>query len=331
MRQVKVFAMNPVTELLPFRTMWTLSALNSFTASRYTSLTFPAYRSTLAWFDGAQGMRGVAASSEGEPIGLALGRHVTAGLARILSLYVVPAFRNRGIGSQLLSQFEAEMAAEGDDRVEIRYALDTDGTSALERMLRRCNWPAEGDRVHVFELDGQIMSAPWFRSAVLPPPYAIASWTTLSGEERRVLADALERDAWCPELLVPFRFEAKLEPLNSLVLRHGGAVVGWLLTEPLDATAIHYANLYVRPSLNRAGDTFASLALLAEGVRRQERAMGVTSRGRFEITPDNAAMLRFIDRRLRRFLVSRMRLQRLVKRFPTQRAGLSPAGRLNDS
>jgi ribosomal protein S18 acetylase RimI-like enzyme len=295
--------------------MLELSPLSPLTAPRYAALTFSAYRPSMEWLDGRTGLVGVGASDSGAPAGLALGREVAPRSARILSLYVLPDFRGRGIGTSLLAALESHLAGRGNDRMELVYAIDAPGSPAFEGVLHRCGWPGEGDRLQVFTVDGRIMSAPWFDDAVLPSPYAISDWVSLTDEEREALARSQEKERWIPDLLLPFDHEKHLEPLNSLVLRHRGRVAGWLLTHPLDTETIHYANLYVRPSVNRVGRTFASLALLAEAVRRQERAMGVASCGRFEVLPTNAPLLRFIERHLAPYLCSRSTVQRLVKRL----------------
>jgi GNAT superfamily N-acetyltransferase len=297
-------------------TGYCLIPINPFTAARFASLTFRGYRAAMESCGTGSGLCAVGASVDDTPVGLALGRALSATHARVLSLYVVPAFRNRGIGTSLLGQLEAQLSKQGCEGAELSYALGTYGTSRLERVLQKCGWPAAGDRLHAFCLDGQILSAPWFGTTVLPSPYGIAPWSTITEDERQRLLRSQETERWIPENLIPFRYEADLEPLNSLLLRHGDSVIGWALTQRFDESTLSYANLYVRPSLNRAGRTFASLALLAESVRRQTSALGVASRGTFEVVPENTPFLRFIDRHFGPYLLSRGLLQRLTRALP---------------
>jgi hypothetical protein len=67
--------------------------------------------------------------------------------------------------------------------------------------------------------------------------------------------------------------------------------------------------------LNRAGRTFCTLALIAEAVRRQVRAYGPRTRGFFEVQPANSDFLRFIDRHLGNYLVSKTELKKLTKKL----------------
>jgi GNAT superfamily N-acetyltransferase len=295
--------------------MCELTELTPLTASRYAGLTFSGYRSAMEWFDGRGGWVGLGAAVDSEPVGLALARQPRAGLARIASVFVAESFRRRGIATRLLGRLEELLVERELLAVDLVYAPEAAGAAAFEALLRRRGWPDRGDRIHVFIVDGRIMSAPWFDGAVLPPSYEICDWASLREDERQGLARSQETERWIPEVLNPFDHEKNLEPLNSLALRHEGRVEGWLLTQPMDASTLHYASVYVRPSVNRAGSTFASLALLAEAVRRQERALGIASRGRFEVLETNRPFLRFIERRLVPYLCSRETLQRLVKRL----------------
>src|SRR5688572_22197445 len=198
--------------------MCSFTILNAFTAPPYAVFTLSAYRSLLTSAMSSVNIA-VGASVNGEPAGLALSHRSPGGDARVLSIYVRPEFRRKGIGTGLLQFLEKILAAEGCGRAEIAYKLGTSGTSAFERLIRSCQWPLSGPRLYLFALDGAIMSAPWFDRAVLPSPYEIADWATITASERSELRRSQEEDRWIPDNLFPFRFEENLEPLNSLLLR----------------------------------------------------------------------------------------------------------------
>ena len=98
-----------------------------------------------------------------------------------------------------------------------------------------------------------------------------------------------------------------MEPLNSLGLRRDGAVVGWMATHRLRADLVQYTCLFVREGVARG----RSIALLAEAVRRQVRA-GVPLMA-FMMDASNAAMHRFLERRLTPYVVSRADVRRAGK------------------
>jgi GNAT superfamily N-acetyltransferase len=295
--------------------MLTIDVINPFTASRFSGLTFAAYRDVLESADPSAGLTGIGATIDGEPVGLTLARRFHDGRARLLSIYVVPSCRRRGLAGRLLDDLEENLRASGARSLEARYAADAGGVPAFDALLRRCRWPDARDYLHTFVTDGRIMSAPWFTSAVMPADFVTAPWSTVTGDERAALASASRDAGWIPPELAPHGYDSNLDPVTSLVLRRRGAIVGWVLTHPIDAATVHYANLYVQPAANRAGRTFLALALLAEAVRCQERARGITSRGRFEVAGTNTAFLKFIDRHLAPHLLSRTVHQRAVKRL----------------
>jgi GNAT superfamily N-acetyltransferase len=288
---------------------FTFHVLNIFTARAYSSLTVAVYRSFLEDRYGLH-LTAVGASINGEPVGLALANQSQQS-AHIVSIYVRPEYRRQRVGVRLLQMLEDHLAAQCD-RAEITYVSAPDA-SPFEQFLRACDWPLDGPRLHVFSLDAGIMSARWFDGAVLPDIYTIENWNTMTLQEREVLAASQKMEPWIPEHLVPFAFESRLEQRNSLVLRRSGQLIGWLLSEPHGDGHLRYVNLYVRPSFNRAGRTFCTLALVAEAVRRQIRTFGHRSRGFFEVEPANKDFLRFIDRHLANYLVSRTELKKLTK------------------
>ena len=290
-----------------------LHEINPFTAPSYASMTARGHRALLVAPAANEMPVAVGASVRDLPVGLALARVEAPRRAELVSVYVVPDHRGRGIGRRLVEALEQSLATRDVGELAAVYALTDAGGAPIERFLARCGWPIGTGRMRFFALDGAIMEDPWFKSAVLPDTYGISPWTTVTEAERGLLADR-QASAWIPEALMPFRFEADLEPRTSLVLRHHWDLIGWVLTRRLNASTLHYSNLFVRPSRNRVGRTFAALALLADAVRRMTGWLGVRSQGHFEVTHDNAAMLRFIERHMAARLLDRRDLARVTKR-----------------
>ena len=293
--------------------MLTITPVTAFNAAHFEGFTMSACWSALVSSSFATPFVAVGALWDDRPAGLAVGRIQLDGSARLLTLYAAHDFRGRGIGTALVGGLEAELRRCGCPSVEARYLLQTDGTARFERVLQRCGWPAIGGRRHSFALDGQVMSASWFRNAVLPPDHAIDLWSTVTDGERRALVESQASDPWIPAHLHPGAFEAGLDPATSLVLRRMGSVIGWTLTSEIDERTVYYANVWVHPSRNRVGKTLASLALIADAVHRQAEARGIRSRGLFDVADDHTTFLRFIERHLASDLLWSNVTQRLVK------------------
>jgi GNAT superfamily N-acetyltransferase len=284
--------------------------LNVFTARAYSALTASVYRPLLE--RPALPFTATGASINGEAVGLALATHADQ-TAHVLSIYVRPEYRRQRVGLRLLELLEANVTRHSA-RAELTYALGKDALP-FEHFLQACGWPLEGPRLYVFSVSARIASAPWFARATLPDIYTIEDWGTITQKERETLMASQESEGWIPEHLVPFGFELRLERLNSLILRRAGTVIGWLLTETYGDGHIRYINLYVRPSLNRVGHTFCTLALIAEAARRHIQSYGAQSRGFFEVQPANTDFLRFIDRHLGSHVVARTELKKLTKKL----------------
>lgn len=293
--------------------MLTLTSPTVFDATHFARFTLPELRDALAACSAWPGFVAVGALWGNQPVGMALGQVRLNNCGALLSLSVDGPFRRRGIGTALVRDFEAALRDRECTRVEAQYVLGTTGTYRFERTLQRCGWPVSGGRRHSFALDGKILSAPWFRNATLPLDYHIAPWQTVTPDERRMLTEAHASNPWVPEHLQPHLFESPLDEATSLVLRRAGTIIGWTLTSAVDEGTVHYRNVYVRPSCNRVGKTFAALALIAEAVRRQAAARGVRSRGLFDVSADNRAFLRFIGRHLAADVLSARVVQRVVK------------------
>lgn len=292
----------------------TFEWLTTFTWQRYASMTLAPYRELLE-SPAVSGRQHVAlgVSEAGRPVGLALVQIDADRTAECLSIYVVRDQRGRGVGTELLERLEIGLAELGCSAVALRYDANVPEGRHLERLLTRHHWPTRRQQLRFLMLDGGIAAASWFRTAVLAPPYSIASWSSVTEAERRALWASQQARAWIPDELLPSRFETGLDSHNSLVLRHDDAVVGWALLRPVDDRTVHYANVFADPLYNRAGRTFATLALVAAAVRRQVQQRGVRSRGIFEIAPHNTSFLRFADRHLRPFLLLDRQLTRVVK------------------
>ena len=78
---------------------------------------------------------------------------------------------------------------------------------------------------------------------------------------------------------------------------------------------LEYTNLYVQPAVNRVGHSFASLALLGAGIRRMIAILGAQSRGQYWVSAGNRGFLRFIDRHMTPYVVSKVEMKLSIKRL----------------
>ena len=283
--------------------MYTISLLNAFTAPGYQSLTYPAYRELLQSTDPTRSVVAVGATYQSEKVGLAMGRVISQDLGEVLSLYVANKQRLHGLGAALLSYLEAVLGGLGCTRLQLTYPAGEPSTMVLERLLARRDWAPSEPRMLLCRVHTGIAHARWVQKDSLPKPYCIFPWAEITRLQAAAIQRKQEREYWIPENLVPFQHERDAEPMNSLAMSCHGEIVGWLLTHRLAPDTIRYTALFVRSDLQRLG---LGLSLLAESIRRQVSVLGQDSFGSFGVPVDNTRMIRFVNKRLAPYLISRV-------------------------
>lgn len=137
----------------------------------------------------------------------------------------------------------------------------------------------------------------------LPAGCNVFPWDDLPEAERLTLVARHEQQpgGWYPPGLTPHPFNpATMDHATSLGLRRAGQVVGWILTHVVKAGMLDYDVLFVSPELQRRG---YGIRLLAEAIKRQYAHHG--QEGAWGVVPDNAPMLRFVERRIGPWLTDR--------------------------
>src|SRR5262245_47018534 len=86
--------------------------------SRYEGLTFPNIRRQAQANPIREPLVTMVAASQGQPVGMALAEVGPDKVAQIISLYVVPGHRRRGVGRRLLAYLEKALAQLGCQAVE---------------------------------------------------------------------------------------------------------------------------------------------------------------------------------------------------------------------
>ena len=273
--------------------------LDSLTVLAYQHLTYPLWRKQLSEIDGTSSIIAVGAEFNALPVGLAIAYRFPEGnKAQILSIFVQPEYRRRGIGKRLLENLSQRLSAKGCDRLELSYTSKTESTSALEKLLNRQSWSIPQPKMLVCHSNQDTISkAPWLYSSRLPATFEVFPLSKLTVREYQIIQQKQARSPWYPEILSPFKGELPVEPLNSLGLRYRGEVVGWMATHRIDPQTIRYTSLFVRKDLQRMG---RAIPLIAEAIKRQLQ----TDIPNYICTAavENKPMVKFVRRRLQPFL-----------------------------
>ncbi|CAK0741977.1 N-acetyltransferase domain-containing protein [Gammaproteobacteria bacterium] len=239
----------------------------------YYTFTFPALRYLLDRLDGDEVFAIGAEDTVGAPVGLALGRVAASKTefrqAELMSIYVIPGMRRRGVGTHLLDTFTVHCRVLGLARIRITYMTGQASTPALEAILARAGWTPPETRMLVVQatLDS-IRHAPWIRVLPLPKGTQIVPWVDLTASDRATLAESQNTQPWIPHDLYPFNHEAGCEPTTSLALKEDGHVVGWVINHRV-GRVLRYTCAFMHPRRQRK---CRILLLYNEAVSRMPQA-----------------------------------------------------------
>ena len=275
--------------------------------NKYSNLTYPSYREKLGKLN--DNIIVLGCDLQSTPIGLALAETSSAGnKAEILSLFVIPEFREQGVGKLLLEGIEKELLAKNCKEIKVVYTENTT-TSALEKILAEQNWNSPEPRMLVARSDCMAKENQSLKEYVckilkkipLPSDFNIFPWVELSDKNKDEIAQ--QNKFKYPKILNPFQEEDKIEPLNSLALSYQGGVVGWLVNHRLDSATIRYTSLFIKEDLKLVGRTPIGIPLLFYGfllqIEKSEAKQGI-----FTVKADNLAMLRLTQKTIKPYLAS---------------------------
>ena len=275
----------------------------------FGGMTFPAYRHLLALDDKGTRHRerddqhlirplALGAFQGATPVGLVLAELPVApdGTApQLLSAFVLPELRDKGIGTAMVRALENEIRQRGFDYVETVYMTGKPGTDAMERVLAKLGWSTPVTRtLTVRFLPAVVAAKPWFedvrRSA---PECEIFPWAEVTPEERDELRRSQQEEAWIVPGREPWAHDLDgFDPIGSVGMRRDGHVIGWVITHQVAEDTTRFSCLFVREPADEPRLIFP---LLAESIGRLADA-GVTI-GTFVVPVGEARLTVFVIER----------------------------------
>jgi len=293
---------------LPSQRAYRLERLTPANAPAYRPLTFPAFRPLLDGLADQPQVVALGASRFGRPIGLALAvMHPAAGVGELQSLYVLPGYREIGLGTDLVASLESLLQAEGCQYITTTWMTGTPGVEVFESVLLRRGWEPPQCRLLVFRGTAASMEgAAWLDRYRLPAEYTIFPWRDLTAADRQSILDRQAEQPWYHETLSPFFEEESIEYMNSLGLRYQGYVIGWMITHRIAPDTVRFTRLLIHPDPRFRG---RAPCLLAESIKlcmayANLHGMRETLKAVFVADPTNLQMARFAKRRLAPFMAT---------------------------
>jgi GNAT superfamily N-acetyltransferase len=256
-----------------------LEGLSAPVDPRFLGMTFPAYRHFLdlemvrrhPQVPNTPLVMPVALGARvgGEPVALAIAeiREGQTANGEVLSLFVAPDFRGRGLGTALLDSMGAYLSRMGVEKVVGVYMTGQPGQQALERVLEKAGWskPEIRQLTLRFTLE-QARRTGWYGKYPLEPGYTVFPWKDLSETEREALRESQRATGWIKPDLEPWKHDAEgFEPVSSLGIRLNGELVGWIINHALDARVVRFTCSFIRKDLGRRGKI---VPVYSEAIRR---------------------------------------------------------------
>jgi GNAT superfamily N-acetyltransferase len=269
-------------------------------AREYAALTFPSIARQAEARHIRDPLIAVAAERQGSLVAMVLAEWRPDGPAQVISLFVQPEHRRRGLAAGMLARLERALAQGGVTAAELVFHDDWPAAPVLRHLLNKAGWLDPQARLLLCRTTtDRIAQAPWLRLRPLPAGFDVFPWLELRSAERAAILASQAARPWYPEVLSPFQEEARIEALNSLGLRYHGQVVGWMVTHRTAPDTIQYTSMFVRPPYQGLG---RGIALAAQAIRLQ--VASDIPRGLFQVETGNQAMASFVQRRMRPYLTS---------------------------
>lgn len=220
-------------------THYSFVRLHSQETARVQHLTFGGYGGFLSQPEALC----LAALAGNEPVGLLVaGVHPHLANTRLLSLFVQPAHRRKGLGTRLVQLLETVARAQGDTLLYAEYVAPK---LALERVLLACGWQPPAISLELIETPfaalADILRQVYLPS--LPAGVAFFAWHDHTAADLAVLA---AREGEFAPALDP-RSEPELLTEGSIGVRVNGTLAGWAALHHLAPDLLRATAFYLFP------------------------------------------------------------------------------------
>ncbi len=252
--------------------------LTASDAQAFAAMTFPAYRHLMALRRAPRHLEvtgqvpvapvAIGALVNGEPSGLVLGEIADGATAlEVLSLFVLPKFRGRGLATSLLTALEGEASLAGLARVQGVYMTGQKTQDAFERVLAKASWEKPETRMLTVRCTlAEARRTEWYSKHPLGKGMTVFPWSELTSRERDGLMRSQRETGWIKPDLVPWNFDRDgFEPVSSLGVRLNGEIVGWVLNHAMSDKVVRFTCSFIRRDLGRRGRI---VPVYSESIRR---------------------------------------------------------------
>lgn len=274
-------------------------------------MTFARYRHLLT--DKNPDVVAIVEMEKGEVVGLAL---AVSQEPELISLYVTPMHRRKGVGQRLLMALETEIARRGCSYINAVWVKGLPWAESYATLLQGQGWSKQQPHMIFYRAKtDRLIAASWFQSFdILPNGHAIFPWSNLQPEQLVKLRQKIRFEDWVPAELEPFNFLSDRVdgsvPEQKLNLAYvvWGEIVGWNFSHRVDAQNVRVSCTFVHPLLQQ------ELLLLALW-REFFRILAVTDYHYiyWHVSVQRKSMVVFNDKLMLPYLASRAEILRSRK------------------
>jgi hypothetical protein len=215
-------------------------------------LTFPPIRKKMQTMPLHEPYTGVWAVKNNKMIGALLADKNPSGVSELFSFFILPAERNKRVGSQMLSLLETSLKNQGIKQMQTRYRNDWGSLSVIEKMLKSNGWETPQLLRIIAEIDiKQFTNTPW-PTVKLPSDYSLFNWKELTGDDRTHI-DRMIINKQMPPEFNPHQHKDKISLPLSFGLRKKGIIIGWNIVYSLTDDTKEYNNLFIAEEFRKLG------------------------------------------------------------------------------
>jgi len=271
------------------------------TSVPFRMMTFPAYRTLLDFNSSNIAPLAIGVYENESAVGLALlSTDAGADETILLSIFVLPRFRRRGIALELMQKTLTNCEKHGIRHISASYMTGQNSTQTLENIFNKTCWTIPQTRMMVLHASLEsIKTVPWLNRRkrtqyryTLPVSYEVLPWAQVTVAERAVISESNLQEPWIDPNFNPFDLEESFEPKTSVALRVNGVISGWLLTHAIKGN-LRLTCLFIKRNFRGSG----GMLLLLDAViaRMPEAGFSVSI---WSILSSNNDMVDFVYKRV---------------------------------
>lgn len=282
--------------------MYCLAELDKENKSAFKRFVRPFFEGQFEKLGEDQSVCGAGATFFGDPVGMALCHNYYENDWNLIIVYVVPKFRNMGIGTALMTKVEAMVSQRDGHRMRFSYRSESPTRSGVEKVLARRGFPEPSPEVNFYRTEiEKLCNLGWIKKYVLAEAlekstvfyreYEIFRWAELNDRDREMLLAG--RGSVYGRDVSPLEMADQIDGQLSLGVRHSGNLIGWLVTMRSGNDTLYIKASFLKEEYR---GTSLYLVLFSTIMNLQKRA-GIPHTTT-EVRADNSRMIRFMDHAL---------------------------------